>query len=170
MRPARRVTPSANPPYASQSIRLELLGNLGNAGLGADLIAGLARPADAYGPDGVVADVDRNTTAQRDHVGELPLCSQIRPVLGLLRPFERWPAERACRIGLAPRQLEVVRGGVVGCNEDAHAAGAVDHRNRDGDICLCAFLDGALRDGEAQFPRDVALHLDLGVRSAGPER
>src|SRR2546426_12581624 len=56
------------------SIRLQLLGNLGNAGLGAGLVAGLARPADAYGPDGVVADVDRNATAQRDHVGELALC------------------------------------------------------------------------------------------------
>src|SRR5258708_14726599 len=107
----------AHPP-SRNSIRLELLRDLGNAGLGAGLIAGLARAADADGPDGVVADVDRNTAAARDHVGELALRSEIRPVLGLLRPFERRPADRAGRIALAPRPLEIVRGGVVGCSHD----------------------------------------------------
>ena len=71
----------------SPSIRLQLIRHLGDAGLGAGFIAGLARAADADRPDGVVADVDRDAAAERDHVGELALGGEIGAFLGLLRPL-----------------------------------------------------------------------------------
>src|SRR4051794_14614134 len=53
----------------------ELVGHLGDGGLGAIVIALLAAggPADADGPDGFVAHIDRHAAAERDHLGEIAL-------------------------------------------------------------------------------------------------
>src|ERR1700674_3739891 len=72
---------------AAEPQSLELIGDLGDARLGAGLVAGLARAADPDRADGVVADIDGHAAAERDHVGELALPGEIGTVLGLLRPF-----------------------------------------------------------------------------------
>src|SRR5215472_11064181 len=82
------------------SIRVQLIRDLCDPSPGAGVVASLARSANAHGANGVVADVDRNTAAKRNHVSELALWREFRSLLGALRPIERRTAERPGRVRL----------------------------------------------------------------------
>jgi len=92
----------------------ELIGDLVDSCLGAGFVAGLAVPAHADGPDGIVTHVDWNPAAERDHLGEQALTGRVLAGFGGLRPFQRRAAERPRRIGLAPSQFQTMRRGIVG--------------------------------------------------------
>src|SRR5262245_36138713 len=92
---------------------LELVFHLGNASLGAGffLLLPARRAAQADGADHVVADLDRNPAAQRNHFAEHAL-SGVHG-LGPLRPFGRGLAESPRRIGFAAREFDIVRRGII---------------------------------------------------------
>src|SRR2546421_8274909 len=95
---------------------LELILHLLDASLGAAFVACLIVAADADAADRLVADLDRIAAAERNDIGKLPLAKDILPGLGRIAPFERRTAERPGGVGLAPGELDAVRGGAVGRN------------------------------------------------------
>src|SRR5262249_22802006 len=133
---------------------LQLVGDLLDASLGARLVASLVVAAYADAADGVVAHIDRITAAQRNHLGELTLTRILSPILlagvGAVAPLERRAAEGAGRIGLASSELQAMRARVVGRNEHAHATGAIDDRDRDGNVALGTFRDRRLGNLKAE--------------------
>src|SRR3984957_13276174 len=103
---------------------LQLIGHLRDSRHGAGLVAGRGRAADADGADGLVADLDRHATPQCNDVFELALAGELRARLGARSPIGRGAAKRARRIGLALRQLDIVRRRLVALEKDAQTAGA----------------------------------------------
>src|ERR1700726_1745768 len=96
---------------------LQLVGHLGDAGYRAGLFLRLAADgaAQADGADGLLADVDRHATAERDAVRQraLALVGGFRA----LRPFGGGHPEGARRVGLAAGELDVVGARVVALEE-----------------------------------------------------
>src|SRR5436305_15154406 len=88
---------------------LELIRNLVNARLGTGLVAGLAVPAHSDRADRVVADIDRATPAERNHLGKQSLASRVLPRFRIMGPFQGRTAERTGGMGLAPAQLHAAR-------------------------------------------------------------
>src|SRR5262245_38744665 len=93
---------------------LEVFGDPGEPGSGAAVVRLAAwGAAHADAADGLVADLDRcPAAAGPDHVGKIAQAG-ARLRLGAAEELFAGLAERACGIGLAPRQLEVVRVGAI---------------------------------------------------------
>src|ERR1700746_579302 len=99
-------------------VLLQLIGDPVDARLCAGLIAGLAVSAHTDCPDRIVADVDRNSAAERDYLPKHGLAGSVHSGFGSLGPFQRWAAERARRVGFAASELQAVRRGIVGGGAD----------------------------------------------------
>src|SRR5215510_5260274 len=153
---ARRWSAGARSSRSSASRRssaptprsLELVGNLGETRLGAELVLVLPRrSAHPDGADRLVTDLDRDAAAQRNDVSEAALAGEIRGAGRPLRPFHRGAAEGERGHGLAPRQLDVGEAGAVALQVGAEAAGAVEHRDRNAVAVLLALRRGGFDDG-----------------------
>src|SRR5947208_13236002 len=109
----------------------QLILHLGDAGLGAGFLLGLAtrRAAQADGTDRVFADHDRNAATERNDLRKTTLAGDV--AFGrALRPFGGGSPERERSIGLAAGKLEIVRRGVIALEKHAHPAGAIENGNR----------------------------------------
>src|SRR5580704_3792982 len=101
---------------------LQLIRHAGDTRHGASLVAAGGRAAHPDGTDGLVADLDRHATPQRNDVFELALASELRARLGARSPIGRGAAEGARRVSLALRQLDIVRRRLVALQEDAQSS------------------------------------------------
>src|SRR6266850_3453392 len=161
---------------------LELRRDGGDARPSTGFVARLAAGGTRYAnsADGLIADHDRHTAAERDDIRELPLAGQLRIPSRALCPFERRPAKGARRIGLAPSQLQIVRRGRVAVDDETYVAGAVHHCNGDRDLPVrtSTGFDRTVGDGHRLRHGNVPLHQHLrvgacrnhGQRRGGPNQ
>src|SRR6266571_1225913 len=108
MRFCKPLVAGSDPAPGTNHRSLELIGHLLQPGLGAGFVLLLAwsaaHPDSTYG---ILADLDRNAAAERDHIGQASLPEQVGARRGALRPFHAWPAESDRGIGLPTRQFDI---------------------------------------------------------------
>src|SRR5205807_1841584 len=135
---AGRASPRASQPPARS---LELVGDLVDAGLRADLVLLAAgRAGDADRADDLLADLDRQRPPSGNHVVEMN--REVGGVLlDALDDLARGNAEGARRVGLAQAVLHGVRRGAVAAYRDQNLAAAADHVHGDAMALLRAGLE-----------------------------
>src|SRR5437016_8047075 len=121
------------PPDSCALLRklLQLIPHLGDAGLRAGFLHGLATrgPAQADRADCLFTDHDRNTAAERNDIRETALTGYVA-FGGAFRPVGGSSPERQCRIGLAAGEFEIVGRRSIALEKYAQPAGAIENRHR----------------------------------------
>src|SRR5262245_59106443 len=139
---------------------LQLIRHFGDAGLAARLFLrppiGCAAETDAA--DRLFADLDRNTTLQRNDLGKRSLTGNLG--LGALRPLDGGAPERARRIGLALGQLDIVRRDPVAHDNGLQPPCTIDDSDRHP---RRAFGPRRLCDRQRHACRQLLLHQHLRI-------
>lgn len=146
---------------------LELIGDLVNPSLGADLVLVPAgRAGDADGADHVVADLDRQRTLGGDDAAQMHRSGR-RVVLDTLGEHTRGDTEGARGVGLALAVLDRMRRGVVAAQHHDRLAVAPDHGDRNAVALRLARIGGGRGDGQGRGERQVFVIEQLRARRRG---
>src|SRR6516225_11622067 len=136
--------------YLRRRALLQLVSHLGHTGFGAGVILLLRGSGTAHAADRLVADHDRDSTAQSQDVGDIAL----RSVLGVERALLKLEAgcpEHARRVCLAASHVGGLRAGLFIAQDYHHLAGAID------DGC-CGRVTLLLTSGEGSFSDGLGHH------------
>src|SRR5215831_10575657 len=143
----------------------QLILDLCNAGLCAGFLLGLAArcPTQADGTDRVVANHDRNSSAERNDIRETALTGYVA-FCRAFRPIGGSPPERQSRVGLAAGELEIMRGCSIALEKYTQPAGTIQNRDR---YSRRAFIQSCFRNRQGHFYRNIFLRKNLCSRRRG---
>src|SRR6476659_7229415 len=101
-----------------------------NSCTGAPIVCLLTRSGTPDPSNGLASDLNWNTAAEREDVGDVALRQQRGIRSGAFLEFQRGRAEHASRLCLSTRHLHLLRRPLLIAKNDQHLPGAIDHGDR----------------------------------------
>src|SRR5439155_12844658 len=95
----------------------------------ARIVLFLRRAGTAYGPNDVVADLNRYAAAKSENIGDVALWGIFR-IHGSLLKFQCGRPEHPRGVSLAPRHFHLLRAPVFVTHHDQYLSGTIDDGDR----------------------------------------